>query len=215
MPVTFKSDWHLSLIFNMSSRKAIFEKGSIFHIYNRGCDRNKIFFEEDNYIFLLKKIKHYTLKFNMAVIAYCLMPNHYHLMLRQNYEIQINKYVQHIFNSYTKAINKKYKRSGTLFEGKFKSVEIFDDRSILNVSRYIHRNPFDNGLVHNLEDWKYSNYLDWIGKRDGELIDRSFVNKYFPKPGSYSKFVLDYFSDKQAAKELKGYIKFFKTAVRV
>jgi putative transposase len=195
----------------MPSRNATFDIGSTFHIYNRGCNREKIFFEDDNYIFLLKKIKKYSVEFDISVLAYCLMPNHYHMALRQNAEKQISKCVQLIFNSYVKAINKKYKRSGTLFEGKFKSVEIYDDKSILFVCRYIHRNPIDDKLVSKIEEWKYSNYLEWINQRDGKLIDKSFVKKYFPKPELYSKFVLNYYSDKQAAFEIRKYKQFLRS----
>ncbi|MFZ0453717.1 MAG: transposase [Ignavibacteriaceae bacterium] len=195
----------------MPSRNATFEIGSTFHIYNRGCNKGKIFFEEDNYIFLLNKIKKYSIEFKISVLSYCLIPNHYHLVLRQNSEEQICKCVQFIFNGYVKAINKKYKRSGTLFEGKFKSVEIYDDKSILFVCRYVHRNPVDDKLVTKIEDWKYSNYLEWIGKRDSKLFDENFVKKYFPAPELYSKFVLDYFSDKQAADEMRKYKQFLRS----
>ena len=191
----------------MPSRNVIFERGSSFHIFNRGCNKNKIFFDDDNYIFLLNKIKHFSSEFNISVIAYCLMPNHYHIILKQNSNKPINRCIQYIFNSYVKAINKRYKRSGTLFQGKFKSVEIYDDKSILNVCRYIHRNPIDDKLVDNIEDWEFSNYLDWIGKRNNGLVDKDFINKYFPVPELYSKFVLEYFSDKQAAHEMKRYRK--------
>jgi len=193
----------------MSSRNEIFKLGSIFHVYNRGCNRSKIFFEEDNYVFLLQKIKLFTLKFNISVLAYCLMPNHYHLLLKQNSEKPLNKCVQFIFNSYSKAINKMYKKSGTLFEGKFKSVEV-DEGEVLKVCRYIHRNPLDDKLVNNLEDWKYSNYLEWIGKRNRALYDKELIKKHFSKPELYKKYVLEYYSDKQAANELREYIKLFK-----
>lgn len=195
----------------MPSRNATFEIRSTFHIYNRGCNKERIFFEEDNYTFLLNKIEEYSLKFNISVLAYCLMPNHYHLVLKQNSEEQICKCVQFIFNGYVKAINKMYKRSGTLFEGKFKSVEIYDDKSILFVCRYVHRNPIDDKLAAKIEEWKYSNYPEWIDKRDGKLVDKNFVRKYFPDPELYSKFVLDYFSDKQAADEMRKYVHFLRT----
>lgn len=97
-----------------------------------------------------------------------------------------------------------------LFSKENLSVEIYDDKSILYVCRYVHRNPMDDKLVTKIEDWKYSNYLEWIGKRDGKLIDKSFVNKYFPAPELYTKFVLDYFSDKQAAYEMRKYKQFLR-----
>jgi len=186
----------------MPYRTDVFLKGSVYHIY-RGCNRTKIFLEEENYIFLLRKIKEYIIKFDISVIAYCLMPNHYHLILRQNSVQPLNTCVQHIFNSYTKAINRRYNRDGTLFEGRFKAKEIYDDKTILEVCRYVHRNPLDDGLVNNLEDWGYSNYHEWIGIRNGKLWDHNFVLKHFPKPSDYKRYVLDYYSFKQIVKDLK------------
>jgi REP element-mobilizing transposase RayT len=191
----------------MGRRTEVFQKGSVFHVYNRGCNKSKIFFEEDNYIFLIKKVKKYSKEFKVSVIAYCLMPNHYHFVLRQNSEMGLNKCVQCIFNSYTKAINKRYKRSGTLFEGKFKANEIYEGATVLEVCRYVHRNPLEAGLVKNLEDWQYSNYTEWIRLRDGDLYDKEFIVKYFPDPYDYKKYVLDYYSTKQMLKELKKYVK--------
>ena len=187
----------------MPYRLQAFQKDSVYHVFNRGCNKNKIFFETDNYLFLLNKINHYSKKFNISVLAYCLMPNHYHLVIRQNSDLKINDCIQYIFNSYTKAINKRYKRSGTLFEGRFKSKEIYEEKSILEVCRYVHRNPLDDGLVDNLEEWQFSNYHEWIGLRNGVLCDREFIKKHFPDSGSYKKYVSDYISFKQILKDLK------------
>jgi len=187
----------------MGRRKEIFAKGCVFHIFNRGCNKENIFFDDDNYGFLLEKLRTYTKEFDVSVIAYCLMPNHYHLILKQKGEISLSKCIQHTFNSYTKAINKRYRRSGTLFEGKYKAREIYDDKSILEVSRYVHRNPLGGGLVKNIEDWKYSNYQEWIDIRNGNLYDKKFVKVHFPNPDDYKQYVLDYYSFKQMIKDLK------------
>ncbi len=69
----------------MGIRKTIFEKGNYYHIYNRGCNKENIFWEHDNYIYLLKKLKEYKEEYNITVIAYCLMPNHYHLLLKTRF----------------------------------------------------------------------------------------------------------------------------------
>lgn len=187
----------------MGRRKEIFGKGCVFHIFNRGCNKEKMFFDNDNYGFLLEKLKAYSNEFDVSVIAYCLMPNHYHLILKQNSEHPLSKCIQHTFNSYTKAINKRYRRSGTLFEGKYKAREIYDTRTILEVSRYVHRNPLDGGLVKNIEDWKYSNYHEWISSRNGSLCDKKFIKAHFPNPDDYKKYVLDYYSFKQMINDLK------------
>ena len=74
----------------MAKRNIKFKKGSYYHIYNRGANKKRIFFERDNYIYLLKKLKHYKNKYHFSVLAYCLMPNHYHFLLRQNEDEPLN-----------------------------------------------------------------------------------------------------------------------------
>lgn len=175
----------------MGIRKTKFIKGNYYHIYNRGCNKDHIFYEEKNYRFLLKKINKYYIECNISIIAYCLMPNHYHFLLRQDSDIPISKFVQSIFNSYTKAINKMYNRSGTLFENKYKSIHVSKENYLLHLCRYIHRNPLEAKLVNNLSDWKYSNYPEWIGIRKGKLFDREFMIERFGSISKYVEFVSD------------------------
>ncbi len=134
------------------------------------------------------------------------MPNHYHFLLRQDSESKLNISIGYLFNTYTKAINKKYKGSGTLFEGNFKALEVEDDKYLLELCRYIHRNPIDDNLVENIEDWKYSNYQEWIGKRNGTLIDLKLRDKYFLAGKCYKEFVEGHFSNKQFRNEIGKYL---------
>jgi REP element-mobilizing transposase RayT len=109
----------------MARRKIQFAKGNYYHIYNRGCNREDIFRSEENYLFLLRRLKE---KINVlrtsevrstscvTVIAYCLMPNHYHFLLRQETDVPLSELLQALFNSYSKAFNKMYQRNGTLFD---------------------------------------------------------------------------------------------------
>ena len=147
------------------------------------------------------------MRYCISVIAYCLMPNHYHFLLRQDSEISISKCIQAIFNSYTKAFNCMFSRSGTLFEGRFKSVHVDSDEYLIHLCRYIHRNPIDTRqpLVKQISAWKYSNYLEWIGRRKGELIDNDFIKIYFPNREKYQEFILDYIPSKTFSKKLERY----------
>ena len=124
------------------------------------------------------------------------MPNHYHLLLRQDGVHTISKFIQRIFNSYTKAFNKAFNRKGTLFEGPFKALHVEKETHLLHLCRYIHRNPLEAGLVTHLTEWPYSNFLEWVGKRSGILFDAKFVQSHFAKPDEYENFVLDYFPSK-------------------
>ena len=93
--------------------------GQYYHFYNRGHSRASIFREEDNYLFVLGKIKYYLRELDLAVIAYCLMPNHYHFLVRQDGERGAGLLPQRVFNSYTKAYNNRYTHSGSLFESSY------------------------------------------------------------------------------------------------
>ena len=178
----------------MPYRKVQFAQGQFYHIYNRGVAQQPIFREEENYLFLLRRVQKYASAFDIAVVTYCLMPNHYHFLLRQDDQTPAGLLPQRVFNSYTKAFNKRYDRTGTLFEGPFKAIHVDQDRYLLHLCRYIHANPVRHGLVSDLEQWPYSNYLEWIGARNGKLVDRAFVREHFPVAGSYRQFVLDYLS---------------------
>ena len=176
----------------MPYRKVQFAQGQFYHIYNRGAGRQPMFREEENYLFLLRRVKKYASAFDITVVAYCLMPNHYHFLLRQDDQVPAGRLPQRVFNSYTKAFNKCYDRTGTLFEGPYKAVHVDQDSYLLHVCRYIHANPVKHGLVSEPEQWPYSNYLEWIGARSGKLVDRAFAREHFPVAESYRQFVLDY-----------------------
>ena len=94
--------------------------GHYYHIYNRGARQVTIFREPDNYHFVLYRVKKYCQELNLSIIVYCLMPNHYHFLVRQNGENAAGLLPQRVFNSCTKAYDKRYKHSGTIFEGRYK-----------------------------------------------------------------------------------------------
>jgi putative transposase len=128
----------------------------------------------------------------VSVIAYCLMPNHYHFVLRQDGDSPLGNFVQAVFNSYTKAFNKMYDRSGTLFEGPFRAIAVTEEVYLTHLCRYVHRNPLEAHLVADPNDWPYSNYSEWIDRREGTLVDREFVRDRFTTPEAYIKFVMEY-----------------------
>lgn len=98
-----------------------------------------------------------------------------------------------MFNSGSNAVNRHINRSGTLFEDRFKSKLIEDAAYLLHLCRYIHRNPIDTDppLVSKIEDWPWSNYLEWIGKRDGSLVDRNFISESFSSVDEDVEFIND------------------------
>lgn len=173
------------------------QKGMYYHIYNRGMSKSSIFREESNYLFVLGKMKEICRENQLSMIAYCLEPNHYHFSVRQDGEHPAGNLPQHVFNSYTKAFNKKYGHSGTLFEGRFRAKAIQNSSHLLHLCRYIHGNPVKDGMVANPADWPYSNYLEWVGERKGTLVDHEFIKEQFGSAEEYKKFLFEYLKTRQ------------------
>ena len=172
-------------------------QGQFYHFYNRGAHRVSIFLEAENYLFVLRKLKHYCGELTLTSIAYCLMPNHYHFLIRQDGETSAGLLPQRIFNSYTKAYNKRYEHTGTLFEGNYKVVEVKTESHLVSLCRYIHGNPVKHSIVDDLRDWPYSNYLEWIEERPGTLVDRAFVQAYYPTADAYREDVQAYLQSRE------------------
>ena len=140
------------------------------------------------------------------MIAYCLMPNHYHFLVRQNSETRAGLLPQRAFNSYTKAYNVRYEHSGTLFERRYQAKAVQSYSHLLHLCRYIHANPVKDGLVTAPEDWPYSNYMEWIGKRESSLFEREFVLKHFPTSQTYIAFVEDYLQSRELPSSVKEHL---------
>jgi putative transposase len=166
--------------------------GYFYHFWNRGAHRLSIFREEDNYLFVIKRLKQYCQQLEVSPIAYCLMPNHFHFLIRQDGEHQAGMLPERIFNSYSKAYNNKYDHKGTLFESRYKAALIENSSHLLHLYRYIHANPVKDGMVETIEQWPYSNYLEWIRLRDGKLVDREFIDDHFGSVHEYKTFVDDF-----------------------
>ncbi len=186
----------------MSRKLLPFLQHHYYHLYNRGAHRESIFREDDNYIFVLKRIKKYIIELQLTIIAYCLMPNHYHLLVRQDGNLAAGILPQRVFNSYGKAYNRRYGHSGTLFEGPYKPRLVDSQPYLLHLCRYIHANPVKDGIVTHLLEWPYSNYFEWIDLRQGTLVDKEFVEAHFKTPEEYEAFVQDYLLYRQLPDEL-------------
>ena len=190
----------------MSNRRPEYIPGSFYHIYNRGAHQKTIFKDPANYSFVIEKIKQYSIQFHLSVIAYCLMPNHYHLLIRQDGEYQAGLLPQRVFNSYTKAFNNTYSHSGTLFQGNYKIKLIQEETYLVHLCRYIHGNPVKDGLVSDPEDWIYSNYQEFVGLRNGLLFYPEFINEFFDNGNNYRKFVMDDLTSRDLPEGIKKYL---------
>ncbi len=140
-----------------------------YHIYNHGNAADNLFIEEDNYFYFLKRYAEYISPI-ADTYAYCLMPNHFHFIIKikdinkdnLTGKVQIEKHIiqqfSNFFNAYTKAFNLKYKRNGRLFLQNFKRKEIDDKLYLKKAINYVHQNPLHHGFVININDWKFTSF---------------------------------------------------------
>ncbi len=123
----------------------------------------------------------------VEVVAYCLMPTHMHLVLRQVQEEGISIFMNKILNSYTRYFNLLYKRKGPLWEGPFKNILVETDEQLFHLTRYVHLNPVTASIINNPEEWDFSSYKEYLG------INKDKVCKYNElfeiQPDSYKQFV--------------------------
>jgi len=210
------------------SRNYVFAPGEYYHIYNRGVEKRKIFINKKDYerfLFLLyicntkeptvvKNYRGLTLaeKFNLSkkdtlveIGSYCLMPNHFHLLLREKTEGGISLFMQKLTTGYTMFFNVNNERSGSLFQGSFKARHANEDDYLKYLYAYIHLNPIkiieaewrEEGIKNKgkvkefLANYKYSSYLDFIGEErfEGRILDRKNFPDYFQNKGSFAKFL--------------------------
>lgn len=155
----------------------------IYHIYNRGNNQQKIFFNEDNYFYFLQKCHKY-IKPSSEILAWCLMPNHFHFLLEINEKglgavqsggismTSITNGFRLLQSSYAKGINKQQDRTGNLFQQKTKAKLVSGETDYSKTAFfYIHQNPLEADLVKYAQEWKFSSFQDYLGLRNGTLCN--------------------------------------------
>lgn len=125
------------------------------------------------------------------VLSYCLMPNHFHLLLKQNIDYGISIFVSNFTNAYTKYFNSKNQRNGPLFQGTFKAVLVETDEQLLHLSRYIHINPVISSIIDEdkLDNYFYSSYPEYISLSDNEITQKDIILNGFKSSKQYENFV--------------------------
>ena len=166
----------------------------LFHIYNRGNNQQTIFFERENYVYFLEKVRDY-LKPHSEIISWCLMPNHFHLMVyisSENTIKEVSKAIQVILRSYTRDINKQRDRTGSLFAQNTCSKALSEKTNKADYPttcfHYIHQNPMNAGLVIRMEDWEFSSFRDYIELRNGKLINKKIALELIEIPANREQF---------------------------
>ncbi len=179
----------------MPYRKVVLMAGYYYHIYNRGVNREPIFFRQENWRYFIELVRRYFQPMAADIVAYCLMPNHYHLLALLKTNQFSHEVMQPFSLAYTKSINRQEDRVGPLFQGPFQALLVDREEYLLHLSRYIHSNPVSAGLVSRAEEWQYSSYRDYIGMRDGTLPKPETVLSQFDSRLAYRRFVEAYTND--------------------
>lgn len=176
----------------MPRREIRYVPGGYYHIYNRGANKVSLFRSEENYYYSLRLLKEYRERLRISVVAYCLMPNHYHWLVRQDGNAPAGLLPQRVWKAYSVAYNKLYHHTGTLFEDRYQAIHVCNADYLLHLCRYIHVNPVKHGIALTPDLWPFSNFLDWIDKRNGTLLDKAFIRAHFDRPQNYVAYVNEY-----------------------
>ena len=198
-------------------RKIPLVNNEVYHVYTRSLDNYITFKDESDFTRAIETIKFYrygkvpisfstylktknkkifSLKYELdinnsvvEIIAYCIMPTHLHLILKQLTDNGISSFIKNSLDSYTRYFNNKYSRRGTLWQGRFKSVYVESNEQLLHLTRYIHLNPTTASLVKNPEEWPYSSYLEYLNKSNNKICNYEEYLDMDMK--DYKKFVDD------------------------
>ena len=210
------------------ARNFSFATGEFYHIYNRGTDKRRIFMSRSDrnrflaLLYLANQDEPVDLKLQgltlleiertgeplIEIVAYCLMPNHFHLLIRELEEGGISKFMQKITTGYTMYFNKWHERNGALFQGTFKATHVADDRYLRYLISYIHLNPIkliepkwkEVGITDKaraeryLENYTESSYLDYLGKKrpEGMILTHEALPEYFSSGADFKTFVTEW-----------------------
>ena len=203
-------------------RRVIFANNETYHVFNRGVEKRPTFTDKREYERAILTLDYYRVKnpvLRLAkalqlkreerekyflhlrqegkrlieVVSYCLMPNHFHFLIKQIEEGGVPKFISNFTNSYTRYFNTKNKRTGPLFQGIFKAVRIEDNEQLLHVSRYIHLNPVSSYVIKekDLDTYPWSSFLEFLNHAEKGLCDKEIILDQFSSINNYRKFVYD------------------------
>ncbi|MCP4371602.1 MAG: addiction module toxin RelE [Deltaproteobacteria bacterium] len=154
-------------------------EGALYHILSRGNERKNIYHDSEDRLSFMDCLGEMSERFEIAVFAYILMDNHYHILLRTN-RANLSKGMQWLGATYTRRFNNRHMRSGHLFQGRFKNIIVQNDSYLMQLSCYIHRNPIRAKMVKRLVDYKWSSYPAYAyGKRHPKWLSLDIILSQF------------------------------------
>lgn len=197
----------------MPLRKTEFGEQEYYHFFNRGANRERIFAHPENYQYLIRLLKKQSRKNRICLVCYCLMPNHFHLLVFQETAIAVSTFMQGLFGAYTQAFNRQQNRTGTLFEGRFKHVLVDKQEYLIRLMCYIHLNPVKSLMIAKPEEWEFSDYNLWTMENLWEISDRFHAARIqrfrdqlgAPQPSEYKQLVAEYHAARLEDDQMKKY----------
>jgi len=221
----------------MPARKEPLISGHVYHVFNKSLDSRKTFSSDKNCRLMLELMEYYRsgkvlpsfsrtrdIKdpirkskiiqqisviryFRVDIIAYCLMPNHFHLLLRQKMDDGISNYLSDMINSFTRNYNMRAQRKGPLFLPRFQANRIISAEQLIHTSRYIHLNPFASGVVSDISElvsYPWSSLHEYIQKKSKPLTNsKSILSEFSNNRDEYKKFVLERADYQRSIEHLK------------
>lgn len=178
----------------MAHRPRLFAAGVLYHVIVRGNQRQKIFTSDSDYRAYTERLARYRKKYNYVLHAYCLMPNHVHLLVESS-EHPLAKFMQGLQQSYSQYFNLKHRKTGHVFEGRYKAILCQEDAYLLQLIHYIHLNPVRAGMVRSPERYRHSGHDTYLQGKATETIDPRRVLLMLGGKPAYRSFVQDGLSE--------------------
>lgn len=166
-----------------------FAKDHYYHFYNHAVFELELFKDNEDFEKCISLFYEYIKQDDFSIISYCLMPNHYHILLFQKTDRSFACASNKIWYIYTCYYNKKYARKGTLFANKLQHICVSNEAYLLKLCAYIHLNPVSAKIVSHPSQWRWSNYKELINNWGKNDFDENFIRNYFPKPDDYQNYI--------------------------
>ena len=174
----------------MARRPRLFAPGVLYHVIVRGNQRQKTFTAESDYQAYIERLARYRKKYDYVLHAYCLMPNHVHLLVESSAQ-PLAKFMQGLQQSYSQYFNLRHRKTGHVFEGRYKAILCQKDQYLLQLIRYIHLNPVRAGMVRSPKRYRYSGDHVYLQGKATETIDPATVLSMLGGKQAYRRFVQD------------------------
>ena len=187
----------------MSNKSRGIYPNNFYHIYNRAVEKRTIFYTEKDYEYFINKILYFKEKTNVKILAYCILPNHFHFLLKEPESTSrvgfsaIAKFISILANSYTKYFNLNKDHVGRIFQGPFRSKLVSDDNYLQVLVNYINLNHLKHKITKKPNDWFYSSHHNYLGRRKEKIVDKDYLIDF----NNYNKCIPQYLSYLNAIEE--------------